>query len=141
MFILTGCGNTKKITNNILTCTKTGTLDDGVNIDLRYEVSYENDYVTIIKSTEKIISDDESVLNEYKESVEEIYSPYKDIEYYDYNITINGNTLISSTIIDYSKVDIDKLIEIDDDSSLIEDGKIKLSDIKSLYESIDATCN
>ena len=70
-------------------------------------------------------------LNTYKEQIEKIYTPYKDIKYYTYNVTIDGNKLVSTVDINYAKIDTKKLIEIDSaNSQLINDGKVKLSSVK-----------
>lgn len=139
IFVLAGCENEQ--VEKTLICTRTATISDGVKADLRYEVNYKGDYVTTLKSTEKIISDNEEYLNTYKETIESTYEPYKDIEYYDYEVTVEGDTMTSSVNVDYSKIDTNKLLEIDSaNGSLIKDGKIKIDDIKSLYESVGTTC-
>ena len=139
IFVLAGCENEE--VEKTLVCTRTATISDGVKADLRYEVKYKGDYVTTLKSTEKIISDNEEYLDAYKETIESTYEPYKDIEYYDYEVTIEGDTMTSSVNVDYSKIDTAKLLEIDSaNGSLIKDGKIKIDDIKSLYESVGTTC-
>lgn len=141
VFTLAGCESKSNESEKKLTCTNTTTITDGVKADLRYEVNYKGDYVTTVKSTEKVISNQESYLEAYKTQVESIYSPYKDVKYYDYDVTIKDDTMTSVVTIDYSKIDIDKLIEIDsNNSSLIKDGKVKLADIQAVYESIGATC-
>lgn len=155
VFLLTGCGNvndTEDTTNNndtstsqeenvkTMTCTRT-TNQSNFSADFNYEVNYKGSYVTFVRSTEKITSDDESVLEQYKTAVENIYSPYKDIEYYDYDVTIDGNTLTSLAEINYEKIDTDKMIEVDSaNAQIIKDGKVKLSDIKQVYESVGAIC-
>ena len=49
--------------------------------------------------------------------------------------------VISKVDINYSKIDTNKLIEIDKaNSQIITDGKIKVSSVKSLYEKLGATC-
>ena len=68
-----------------------------------------------------------------------ILSTHKDIKYYTYNVTIDGNKLVSTVHINYAKIDTKKLIEIDSaNSQLINDGKVKLSSVKSLYEPLGA---
>lgn len=137
--IVTGCGNDD--TEKTMTCTRNATISDGIKAEFKYVVKSKGNYVTVIDSTEKVISDDESNLDAYKEQIESMYSPYKGIKYYNYDVSIDGNTLTSKVEIDYSKVDTAKLIEIDSaNESLIKDGKILVDDIKTLYESIGTTC-
>ena len=72
-----------------------------------------------------------------------MYLVYKNVEHYYYDVTISGNTLTSITKIDYSKIDTDKMIEIDSaNASLIKNGKIRLTDLRETYESssVGATC-
>jgi len=123
-----------------MVCTKTGK-QNNLEIDLRYEVEYQSDVVEKVKSQEKIKSSTPSVLESYKDSVTSTYAPYKDIEYYNTDLVIDGDTLTSTVIIDYSKIDTKKLIEIDSSiGQILKDGKISISDMQSLYESIGATC-
>ena len=61
--------------------------------------------------------------------------------HYTYNDTGKVNKLVYTVDINYAKIDTKKLIEIDSaNSQLINDGKVKLSSVKSLYEQLGATC-
>ena len=123
-----------------MTCTRTMN-QSGMKTNLNYKVTYSGDYVNRVQSEESIETSDTTTLNTYKEQIEKIYTPYKDIKYYTYNVTIDGNKLVSTVDINYAKIDTKKLIEIDSaNSQLINDGKVKLSSIKSLYEQLGATC-
>ncbi|MCI9280047.1 MAG: YehR family protein [Bacilli bacterium] len=138
LFCLTGCGNETKT----MTCTRSMN-QNGLGMDLRYEVEYSKNTVTKVKSIEKVTSSSKDVLENYKEAVEAIYEPYKDVEHYNYELKIDGDTLTSTLEVDYSKVDTKKMIEIDSaNAQLIKDGKIKIDDIKAMYESssVGATC-
>lgn len=116
--------------------------NSGIEFDLTYFADYEGLYVTSVRSDERITSDNSTVLETYKKTVEETYSPFDNVEYYDYSIKIDGNTLISTTDINYSKIDIEKILKIDSSSAtLIKNGKININDIKKVYETIGATCD
>lgn len=137
--LLTGCGNNNE--EKIMTCSRTLN-QNNMKTSLNYTVTHKNSYVTNVKSVETIESDDTTLLETYKSQIESIYSPYKDIKYYDYAVTIDGNTLTSTVNIDYEKIDTNKLIEIDSaNSSLFENGKISIKTMKSVYEQLGATCN
>ena len=139
VLMVTGCSSSEE--TKTLTCTRNATVTTGVRMELSYKATYKGDYVELIETEEKVISDNESVLDTYKTSIESLYSPYKDVEYYNYSVDVSGDTLTSKTRIDYSKIDTDKLIEIDSaNASLIKDGKIKIDDIRTMYESAGATC-
>ena len=136
MFLVTGCSSTKKT----MTCTRSMNQNE-MKTNLSYKISYKGDYVTRVKSEESIETSDTSTLNTYKEQIEKIYNPYKDVKYYQYDVRIDGNKLISTVDINYEKIDTDKLIKIDSaNSQLINDGKVKVSSVKSLYEQLGATC-
>ena len=136
---ITGTQNNPK--QEVLTCTRNVTLGGGVSMDLFYEVTYTGDYVDKIKTVEKVISDNVSVLEQYKDTIAQMYEPYLNIEFYENNIEISEDTLTSTTTIDYSKIDTDKLISIDSaNATLIKDGKVSVATIKSAYESMGAIC-
>lgn len=137
VFLVTGCSSSEEKT---MTCTRTMN-QSGMKTNLNYKVTYSGDYVNRVQSEESIETSDTTTLNTYKEQIEKIYTPYKDIKYYAYNVTIDGNKLVSTVDINYAKIDTKKLIEIDSaNSQLINDGKVKLSSVKSLYEQLGATC-
>ena len=143
MFLITGCSSkSKDIVNNgnVMTCTRSVN-KNGMKTSLNYKVYYEGDDVTRIKSEESIQMENNKSLKGYKEQIEKVYEPYKNVKFYNYNIAIRGNKLISKVDINYSKIDTNKLIEIDKaNSQIITDGKIKVSSVKSLYEKLGATC-
>lgn len=138
VLLSTGCGKEETKT---MTCTRTGTITEGVNIDLNYKVTYTGKYVDLVETEEKLTSEDQDYLKTYKETVEKMYAPYKDVEHYDADITLEKGVLSSKTKIDYSKIDTNKMIEIDSaNGALIKDGKIAVEDLKATYESLGTTC-
>lgn len=134
---VTGCASDEEKT---MTCTRS--IDQGsIQMELNYKVSYRNNNVTKVESIEKIVAEDSSILDTYKETVEKTYEPYSDIEYYDYHVSIDGNTLTSEANIDYEKVDTDKMIQVDSaNGQFIKNGKIHIDDLQSIYESLGASC-
>lgn len=135
--MLTGCGAEEE---KVMNCTRTLN-QSGVKMDLKYTVKYKGNYVTVVQSEEKVTTDDVATLEAYKEQVEKMYSVYDNIEHYNYDVAIDGNTLTSKADINYEKIDTDKLIEIDSAvKQLIKDGKILVSDIESVYTQLGATC-
>lgn len=136
LVLVTGCSTTEKT----LVCTRT-TNQNNVKMDLNYTIEYSGKYVNKVKTTEKVESSSKELLETYKSSIESLYSPYKDIEHYNYNVTIKDDTLTSTTDIDYSKIDTDKLINVDSaNKQLIKDGKVAVEDLKKTYESLGAEC-
>lgn len=139
ILFVTGCGGKEE--SKTLTCTRKATVTTGVDMDLTYKVTYKGDYVQLVETEEKVIADNKTYLETYKTTVENLYAPYKDVEHYEYDVNVDGKTLTSKTKINYEKIDTKKLIEIDSaNSALIKDGKIKLTDIRSVYEGMGASC-
>lgn len=135
--LFTGCGAEKEKT---MKCSRTIN-QASIKMNLTYDVTYKGDYVTKIESNEEITTEDESTLELYKTQLESTTTSFKDIEYYDHEVKIDGNTLTSTITIDYEKIDTDKLIEIDSSmKQLIKDGKISVVDIESLYGQLGVTC-
>lgn len=135
--LLTGCGAKGEKT---MTCTRTIN-QSGIKMNLSYNVTYKGDYVTTVKSEEKITASSEEVLETYKEQLEKTTASFKDIEYYDHDIKIDGDTLTSTINIDYEKIDTDKLIEMDSSmKQLIKNGKVSVDDIESVYNQLGITC-
>ena len=137
VLITSACGNK----SGQLTCTMKNNIQEGIVLESKYIIDYQNDYVTKLKTTETIKADNKEDLTTYKEALEQAYEEYNNIEYYQNNISIENNTLISSTIINYEKVDTEKLIEIDSNNKqLIKNKKILLKDIKEMYKENGCNC-
>lgn len=134
--LLTGCSNTEKT----MSCERSLN-QSGTKTSLNYTVTYKGDYVSKIKSVETVDSTNSTILESFKSQVENLYKAYDGIKYYDYNVDVKDNKLTSTVDINYEKVDTDRLIEVDSaNGKLIKDGKIKIDDIKSVYEQLGATC-
>ncbi len=137
--LATGCTSTKE---KKMVCTRTATMN-GMEMDFRYEVYYQGKNVNKVKTTEKITSDSEETLTSLESQTKTLYSNFDNIENYKYNITINGNTLTSTTDINYQKIDIDELLKIDSSIQqlLNDNNKIDLDKITQVYEQTGAICN
>lgn len=142
LVVVTGCGNKKeKSSDKTFTCTMNGTVVEGTEIKSTYKVSYTGDYVDLVEGKEVVTSDNDEMLKAYKTTVEAMYSPYKDLKYYDYKVELKDKTLTSTTKINYAKLDTNKMIEINSaNSTMIKDGKVAVSDIRKVYEDMGATC-
>ena len=115
--------------------------DQDITITTKYIVNYKNKYVTNLKTIEKITSDNQTILIEYRDKLKENYSLYNDIKYYDNKVRLIQNTVTSTTEINYNKIDINKLIELDKNNKyLFEDKKIHLNKFKELYKKNGAKC-
>lgn len=146
-FICVGCSDdtknkTAKTDENVLHCKRKATTTDGASTSLTYSIYYDGDYVTKTVSVEKVTSDDDAILKKYKAAYENVFSPYKNIDYYDNKVTTTSNSVISTTVIDYNKVDINKIIAIEgsDDNIFESDGKVKKETLTTLYKKYGTTC-
>ena len=135
--LFTGCGAEEE---KVMKCSRTIN-QSSIKMNLSYNVTYKGDYVTKVESTEEVTTNDEETLEMYKTQIESATSSFKDIEYYDHEVAIKGDTLTSKITIDYEKIDTDELIEIDSSmKQLIKDGKVSVEDIESLYNQLGITC-
>ena len=152
LFVLTGCDSTTNLDDkystdglNHISCSRDAeATDEDTDVEIMYDLYYDNNnYLKILKSVEKIKSSNEEVINKYKEAYETVYSVYNNMDYYDNNIVVKDDTVISTTNINYEKIDMDKLLEIEgkEDNVKVENGKIKLSDWKSFAKKYGTTCN
>ena len=122
-------------------CTMSSYPADGITLQSVYTAKYKDNIVTKLKTIEKVISDEEENLKVYQEKIEELYSEYQDIPYYDNQIDIKDDTLTSTTVIQYDKIDTDKLIEIGrGNASVIKNGKVEIKDLESLYQQNGCNC-
>ncbi len=145
--IFTGCFNKKekkveeKSSVVETVCRGEEKMENGITANVRYELKSQDDKVLNLKSIETIESDDISFLEETKKSIENTYSIYSDIKYYEYDVNINENKLISTVNIDYDKIDLNKLVSIDEgNKNIIVDNRVSLSYLKNMYESLGSVC-
>lgn len=148
MIICFVCGcesDNKKVSNkssNVLKCTRTAVSQGDISTSLKYSIYYSGEYVTKTVSIEKITSDNDSVLEQYKEAYEKVFEGYKDIPYYDNKVEKYGDTVTSTTVIDYLKVDTKLLLEIEGEEGNIydKDGKVRKETLVNLYKKYGAKC-
>ena len=144
--LITGCGKSNQKVSlysgkGMLKCSREGTLDGGT-AQFSYELSYKDGYVTTLHSIEEITSEDNNILDTYEEAYNNIFASYKGLKYYDNTITRKDNTVTSDTTINYAKIDIDKLLEIEgSEDNVIEDGKVKVVTWKKFAEKFGTTCS
>ena len=128
---------------SLVECTRDTTTEDNSSVDIKYKVYYDsNKYIQLIFSTQKVTSKDSSVLDQYEEAYTKVYSVYDDLEYYDNVITRDEESVTTKTYINYGKVDMDELMEIEgtDNNVKVTNGKIKLSDWKSFAKKYGTSC-
>ena len=127
VLLLAGCGSNSSVSSDgVKKYTRTGTVTNG-STEMNYEVYYKGEYVVLLHSTEKIISDSSSVLDTYEEAYKSIFKQYEGLEYYDNKITRSSNSVTNEITINYEKIDMGKLLDIEgEEDNVIENGKVKL---------------
>lgn len=154
LFIVTGCSDnkveetSKYDTTGLshITCTKDAYIesDSSAKVNINYDLYYDSDdYLKVFESVEKITSDNSSLLDQYEQAYKKIYKSYSDIKYYDNKVERTNNTVISKTSINYGKVDMKKVRELEgeEDNVKLTDGKIKIDDWKKFAKKYGTTCN
>ena len=118
-------------------CTRTGKVDDNSSAEMSYEIYYTGEVLNRIESTERVTSTTQSVLDEYENAYRTIHSYYKDLKYYDTNIIRTDSSVTSKMSIDYDKIDLKKLIELEgEEDNIFEDGKPMISKYKDLAKKL-----
>ena len=133
---------TKKKNENALYCTKETSAKDNMSTSLKYTIYYKGEYVTRTVSIEKVISDDNNILEKYKTAYENVFKAYQNIDYYDNKVEKLGNSVTSTTVINYEKVDTKRLLEIEGEEGNVFDsnGKVKKDTLVNLYKKYGAKC-
>ena len=119
VLLLAGCGSNSSVSSDgVKKCTRTGTVTNG-STEMNYEVYYKGEYVVLLHSTEKIISDSSSVLDTYEEAYKSIFKQYEGLEYYDNKITRNSNSVTNEITINYIFVNLINIIAINLGNNII----------------------
>lgn len=126
--------------NGLMICTYTSS-NDIYKINTKYVIKFKNRIVSNLYTEEIIEASDEKMLNEYKTSLDLVYSKYSNLKYYDNSVTIKNNKLISKTNINYQKIDISKFIALDKNNrKLLTNNKLELKKLKKTYTDSGARC-
>lgn len=124
-----------------MTCTMSSYPTDGITLRSTYTAEYENNIVKNLETMEQVTAEDKDNLEVYEERIQELYQGYQGIDYYQNKTEIKGNTLTSTTNINYEKVDTNKLIEVDSDNGgIIKNGKVNIDDLREMYEQNGCNC-
>ena len=124
-----------------LTCSREATAGCGVDVNLDYEIYYQGEYIQILHSTEQVVTNDQDTLDEYEDAYKGIYKNYEGLKYYDNTVTRTNDSVTSDTVINYGKIDTDKLLAIEgEEDNVIKDGKVKLDDWLDFAEQFGTKC-
>ena len=122
-------------------CTRKATAGAGITTDLSYEIYYTDDKLNLLESQEKIIANDTASLDEYEEAYLKINKNYDNLDYYDTEVIRGDTSVIRKTTINYDKIDIEELLNIEgSDDNIIKDGYASVSEWLSLAKKFGTTC-
>ena len=122
LFMVTGCeeegtvvSNGEKVNTTKMEhkhCERGGTLENG-EVSLQYEIYYTGEVLNLIQSEEKVMSEDKEILDTYEEAYKGIHAHYEGLKYYDTEVKRDNNSVTSTIVINYDKIDISALLAIE----------------------------
>lgn len=122
-------------------CTRAGNAGTGTKVNLGYDLYYKDDELLLLQSIEELVTDKKDILDEYENAYRKIHSNYKQLDNYIANVYRTDSSVASNIIIEYYKIDIDKLIEIEGEEDNIFENKVpKVSKWKELAEKFGTSC-
>ena len=141
VILISGCGKSNKEVVSICTLSSNQS-SNGYKISSNYEIHSKDGLVNSVTTKETVESDNEQVRSYFKKTLEDSYNTANE-SYggYTYNVTEDGNKVISDVTIDYSKMDLDKFVKDNSQiKSYIKNKKITLEGMQKIYEALGATC-
>ncbi len=149
ILLLSGCNN-NEIEKNYntsgmkhISCKRDATESDkNTKVSINYDLYYKGDYLKVLKSVEEVVSSNEDLLNSYEKAYKKVFSAYDNLEYYYNDVSRDEDSVRSVTYINYGKIDMDKLMDIEgsDNNVTVTNGKIKLSDWKEFAKKYGTVC-
>ena len=121
-------------------CTRLGSMDGG-ELSLNYDIYYTGEVLNLLRAEEKVISSSDDILTTYENAYRGIHEHYKDLAFYDTEVIRGDTTVTSIMTINYDKLDIPKLIEIEGaEDNIFENGIAKVSKWKELAKKFGTKC-
>ena len=140
--ILTGCGNEDK--ELVTKCKLTSNVPaSNYSLNSNYIVYSKNNVVDKVVTEEVVSSENENILNYFKEQLETTYKAQNDAYGGVTNeVKVEEGKITSLTTIDYNKMDLEKYIE---DNSVLnkyvnDDSKLTTAGVVGIYQSLGAVC-
>lgn len=134
--------STADLTENkgTLKCTREGTIENGTAA-FSYEITHKNGNILVLHSKEGVTSDDKEILDVYKNAYENINKHYEELKYYDTTVKTTDNSVTRDTTINYDKIDLDALLDLEGaEDNIIKDGNAKLDLWLKLATKFGTTC-
>lgn len=115
-------------------------------IETSYEIYYRGRIVEKTINTSKVVSSSSKTLMEQKQAFTNMNTYYENMNNlyggYSYEVKTTNNTVSSIITIDYTKVDLEKLINNDSNMKKLvnNNNQMLISKVKNTYESMGANC-
>ena len=143
ILVCTGCSTSISKSNDsgVIQCKRTGSID-GASSQMFYELYYDGEYLNILHSSEQVISSDEKLLDVYEDAYKNIYKAYDGLKYYDAKVIRDKDSVVTDVTINYEKIDIDTLLDIEgqEDNVIDKDGKVRLNTWLRIAEKFGVEC-
>ncbi len=124
-----------------LRCRQEVNAQEGLEVEINYFVNYKRGNILELRSISRVKSDDSSQLDQYENAYKSIAERYKNLVEYKTSVIRDSNTVTYDTTINYDKIDIDELLDIEGkEDNIIEGKKAKLSLWLKLAESVGVVC-
>lgn len=134
---ISGCGCSKK--EKILKCSYEEERPTYFKYNADIELYYNSDD-EVLKSVDKNLyklyeNGDKNILEEQSQLIDWLYEKYETIDYYDMEQKIENDTLLATITIDYKKINMNMLIEINEFYDIYnQNKKIMLQDMVDYYQ-------
>ena len=126
--------------NGVMICTYFSK-EDNMLVEMKYEITFKDKIVTNLNAKEVITSSDIKMLEEYKETLDMIYSAYNDLKYYNIDVLIKNKSLITNAAINYKKLKKEDIVKIDSsNSNLYKGDNVPLYKLRNKYKNNGAKC-
>lgn len=122
-------------------CTRNATAGTNTETKFQYDVYYTGENLNILISHEELITKNQDILKEYEDAYKKIATYYEGLEYYEQVVTKTSNSVTNKTTINYDKIDIQKLLDIEgEEDNIIKNGKAKVDLYLALLKKFGGTC-
>lgn len=135
VFSFTGCSSIKQYK-----CSYSAIVNGSIMSSVSL-ISYKGDFVYSIKKRNTFSNQNTDKLYKIRDSISYNDSKYDGIKYYNSNIKVNDGVLINDVFINYKKIKIEKLINIDkSNKEIVKNDYVSLDLVLSYYRNLGATC-
>ena len=122
-------------------CTRDASAGTNTELVLEYDVYYTGEILNLLISHEELITNDQEILQKYETAYKQIAGHYEGLDYYEQTVTKTSNSVTNEIKINYDKIDIQKLLDIEgEEDNIIEDGKAKVDLYLALLKKFGGKC-